>query len=81
MLDMGNVRIIFSGLKEKARNRDKERQREEARRMHKFEQAFFEILRQADPPIETTTSWEEVAQRFVSNPVFNVSSMALTCLL
>lgn len=72
-LDMGNVRIIFDGLMEKARNRDKERQREEARKMQKFEQAFVDMLRQADPPIETSTPWEVVAERFASDAAFNVS--------
>lgn len=73
MLDLGNVRLIFDGLMEKARNREHERQREEARRVHKLEQAFVEMLRQADPPIEATTAWEEVAERFSSQSAFNVS--------
>lgn len=73
LLDLGNVRIIFDGLMEKARNRERERQREEARRMHKLEQAFFEMLRQADPPVEATTTWEEVSERFSSHASFNVT--------
>ncbi|VUZ52659.1 unnamed protein product [Hymenolepis diminuta] len=74
-LDMGNVRIIFDGLMEKARNRDKERQREEARKMQKFEQAFVDMLRQADPPIETSTPWEVVAERFASDAAFNAITL------
>lgn len=77
MLDLGNVRLIFDSLMEKARNRERERQREEARRVHKLEQAFVEMLRQADPPIEGTTSWEEVAERFSSQSAFNVSHLYL----
>ncbi|KAL5962322.1 hypothetical protein TSMEX_009935 [Taenia solium] len=75
LLDLGNVRIIFDGLMEKARNRERERQREEARRMHKLEQAFFEMLRQADPPIEATTTWEEVSERFSSHASFNAITL------
>ncbi|VDO03804.1 unnamed protein product [Rodentolepis nana] len=74
-LDMGNLRIIFDGLMEKARNRDKERQREEARKIQKFEQSFVDMLRQADPPIEASTPWEEVAERFASNPTFNAITL------
>ncbi|CDS40501.1 pre mRNA processing factor 40 A [Echinococcus multilocularis] len=75
LLDLGNVRIIFDGLMEKARNRERERQREEARRMHKLEQAFFEMLRQADPPVEATTTWEEVSERFSSHVSFNAITL------
>ncbi|VDM16214.1 unnamed protein product [Hydatigera taeniaeformis] len=75
LLDLGNVRIIFDGLMEKARNRERERQREEARRMHKLEQGFFEMLRQADPPVETTTTWEEVSERFSSHVSFNAITL------
>ncbi|KAL5113007.1 hypothetical protein TcWFU_009847 [Taenia crassiceps] len=75
LLDLGNVRIIFDGLMEKARNRERERQREEARRMHKLEQAFFEMLRQADPPVEATTTWEEVSERFSSHAPFNAITL------
>lgn len=60
---------------EKARNREKERQREEMRKMEKFERAFVEMLHQADPPIDASTPWEEVAERFASNPTFNVSNL------
>uniref|UniRef100_A0A5K3F3C4 EOG090X064W n=1 Tax=Mesocestoides corti TaxID=53468 RepID=A0A5K3F3C4_MESCO len=71
-LDSGNIRIIFDGLVDKAQSRERERQREEARRMHKLEQAFFEMLRQAEnPAIQPTTTWEDVAERFSSHASFN----------
>lgn len=75
-IDLGNIRLVFDSLMEKAQGRERERQREEARRMRKFELAFCEMLREAvDPPIRTDTTWEEVSERFSDNTTFNVSNL------
>ncbi|VDL90239.1 unnamed protein product [Schistocephalus solidus] len=72
-LDLGNVRLTFNSLLEKAHGRETERQREEARRLRKQEQAFCEMLRQtADPPIRADTPWEVVSERLANHPAFTV---------
>ncbi len=73
LIDPGNVRLVFDSLMEKAHGRERERQREEARRMLKLEQAFCEMLREAtNPTIRADTSWEDISERFSTPPSFTV---------
>nr|VZI12378.1 unnamed protein product [Spirometra erinaceieuropaei] len=75
-LDLGNVRLTFNSLIEKAHGRETERQREEARRLRKQEQAFCEILRQiTDPPIRADTPWEVVSERLGNHPAFTAITL------
>lgn len=70
-LDAGNVRMAFNSLVEKSEARERERQREEARRLKRLENGFKEMLRAArDPPVDGQSSWEAVRARFCADPAF-----------
>uniref|UniRef100_A0A8D0BJF4 Pre-mRNA-processing factor 40 homolog A n=1 Tax=Salvator merianae TaxID=96440 RepID=A0A8D0BJF4_SALMN len=69
-LDAGNIKLTFNSLLEKAEAREREREKEETRKMRRKEAAFKSMLRQAAPPLEPSTTWDEVRERFVSNIAF-----------
>ncbi|XP_058529739.1 pre-mRNA-processing factor 40 homolog B isoform X5 [Ochotona princeps] len=57
-------------LLEKAEAREREREKEAARRVRRREAAFRSMLRQAVPALELGTAWEEVRERFVCDSAF-----------
>ncbi|KAM3846699.1 pre-mRNA-processing factor 40 homolog B isoform 2-T2 [Vipera latastei] len=69
-LDAGNIKLTFNSLLEKAEAREREREKEETRKMRRKEAAFKGMLRQAAPPLEPNTAWDEVRERFVNNIAF-----------
>ncbi|XP_018409095.1 PREDICTED: pre-mRNA-processing factor 40 homolog A-like [Nanorana parkeri] len=69
-LDAGNIKLAFNSLLEKAEAREREREKEEARKMKRKESAFKSMLKQAAPPIEADSLWEEVRERFNKEPAF-----------
>ncbi|XP_061470839.1 pre-mRNA-processing factor 40 homolog B isoform X2 [Rhineura floridana] len=69
-LDAGNIKLTFNSLLEKAEAREREREKEETRKMRRKEAAFKSMLRQAAPPLEPSTAWDEVRERFVNNTAF-----------
>ncbi|XP_069838820.1 pre-mRNA-processing factor 40 homolog A isoform X1 [Dendropsophus ebraccatus] len=69
-LDAGNIKLAFNSLLEKAEAREREREKEEARKMKRKESAFKSMLKQAAPPIEVDSAWEEVRERFIKEPAF-----------
>ncbi|XP_063789599.1 pre-mRNA-processing factor 40 homolog A isoform X3 [Pseudophryne corroboree] len=69
-LDAGNIKLAFNSLLEKAEAREREREKEEARKMKRKESAFKSMLKQAAPPIEMDSVWEEVRERFLKEPAF-----------
>ncbi|XP_054834280.1 pre-mRNA-processing factor 40 homolog B isoform X1 [Eublepharis macularius] len=69
-LDAGNIKLTFNSLLEKAEAREREREKEETRKLRRKEAAFKSMLRQAAPPLEPNTSWDEVRERFVNNIAF-----------
>lgn len=69
-LDAGNIKLTFNSLLEKAEAREREREKEEARRVRRREAAFRSMLRQAAPALELGTAWEEVRERFVCDSAF-----------
>jgi len=46
---------------EKAEAREKERLKEEARKLRKLETAFKNMLSDADPPVGEESKWEDVS--------------------
>lgn len=48
-------------LLEKAEAREREREKEETRKLRRKEAAFKSMLRQAAPPLEPNTAWDEVS--------------------
>ncbi|VEL12417.1 unnamed protein product [Protopolystoma xenopodis] len=72
-IDFGNARLTYESLIEKARGRERERQREDARRLKRLEQAFCDMLRAAsDPPVRVNSPWEEIRDRFQAHPSYQV---------
>ncbi|XP_060108588.1 pre-mRNA-processing factor 40 homolog B [Heteronotia binoei] len=69
-LDAGNIKLTFNSLLEKAEAREREREKEETRKLRRKEAAFKSMLRQAAPPLEPNTTWDEVRERFVNNIAF-----------
>ncbi|XP_069589050.1 pre-mRNA-processing factor 40 homolog A isoform X1 [Ranitomeya imitator] len=69
-LDAGNIKLAFNSLLEKAEAREREREKEEARKMKRKESAFKSMLKQAAPPIEVDSVWEEVRERFIKEAAF-----------
>ncbi|KAM3917565.1 pre-mRNA-processing factor 40 homolog A [Leptodactylus fuscus] len=69
-LDAGNIKLAFNSLLEKAEAREREREKEEARKMKRKESAFKSMLKQAAPPIEVDSAWEEVRERFIKESAF-----------
>ncbi|TFK02934.1 Pre-mRNA-processing factor 40-like protein B [Platysternon megacephalum] len=69
-LDAGNIKLTFNSLLEKAEAREREREKEEVRKLRRREAAFKSMLKQAAPPLEPGSSWDEVRERFVSDLAF-----------
>lgn len=71
-VDDGNLRMTFDSLLEKAKGRERERQRDDARRLRKLEQNFCDMLSSANF-IRSDTSWDDVREKFNDHPAFRVS--------
>uniref|UniRef100_A0A8C4SGX3 Pre-mRNA processing factor 40 homolog B n=1 Tax=Erpetoichthys calabaricus TaxID=27687 RepID=A0A8C4SGX3_ERPCA len=69
-LDAGNIKLTFNSLLEKAEAREKEREKEESRKQRRKEAAFKSMLKQATPPLEPSSVWEEVRERFLCDGAF-----------
>ncbi|XP_070565140.1 pre-mRNA-processing factor 40 homolog B-like isoform X2 [Ptychodera flava] len=70
-LDAGNIKLTFNSLIEKAEARDRERQKEELRKQRRKESAFKSMLKQAAPPLDVHSHWDDVRDRFVNDPSFD----------
>eukprot|EP00058_Branchiostoma_floridae_P012859 XP_002598347.1 hypothetical protein BRAFLDRAFT_57552 [Branchiostoma floridae] len=70
-LDTGNIKLSYNSLIEKAEAREKERQKEEARKQRRKEAAFKNMLKQATPPLDPTSTWDDVRDRFVNDAAFD----------
>ncbi|XP_071991286.1 pre-mRNA-processing factor 40 homolog B isoform X5 [Engystomops pustulosus] len=70
-LDAGNIKLTFNSLLEKAEARERERGKEEARKFRRKEAAFKSMLKQAAPPLELDSNWEEIRERFVADSAFD----------
>ncbi|XP_072265713.1 pre-mRNA-processing factor 40 homolog B isoform X3 [Pyxicephalus adspersus] len=70
-LDAGNIKLTFNSLLEKAEARERERGKEEARKFRRKEAAFKSMLKQAAPPLEADSLWDDVRERFVGDSAFN----------
>ncbi|CAH8594741.1 unnamed protein product [Schistosoma haematobium] len=73
-IDDGNMRMTYDGLLEKAQGRERERQKDDARRMRKLEQNFCEMLTNSSF-IQSNTSWEEVREKLSDHPAFKGLSL------
>lgn len=73
-IDDGNLRMAFDSLLEKAHGRERERQRDDARRLRKLEQSFRDMLSSANFT-DSDVTWEEVRNRFANHPAFIALSL------
>ncbi|CAH8595546.1 unnamed protein product [Heterobilharzia americana] len=73
-IDDGNMRMTYDSLLEKAQGRERERQRDDARRIRKLEQSFCEML-SGSSFIQSNTSWEEVREKLSDHPAFKGLSL------
>ncbi|CAJ0943271.1 unnamed protein product, partial [Ranitomeya imitator] len=64
-LDAGNIKLTFNSLLEKAEARERERGKEEARKFRRKEAAFKSMLKQAAPPLELDSSWDDVRNQLM----------------
>ncbi|KAJ8024892.1 Pre-mRNA-processing factor 40-like A [Holothuria leucospilota] len=69
-LDAGNIKMAFNHLLEKAEARKKEREKEQARQLRRLESAFKSMLKNAAPPIDVNSKWEDVKDQFVNDTIF-----------
>merc|ERR1719228_496707 len=60
-LDAGNVKLTYNALLEKAESREKERQKEEAKRMRKLETALRSVL--AELGIDDHSRWDDIKSK------------------
>ncbi|KAL5006562.1 hypothetical protein ScPMuIL_015368 [Solemya velum] len=74
-LDSGNIKLTYNSLIEKAEAREKERLKEEARKLKKIENLFKMMLKQAEPPLELEHKWEDIRSRFEKDPVFEMITL------
>jgi len=71
-LDAGNVKLTYNSLLEKAEAKEKERVKEESRKLRKLETNFRTLL--AKLPIEPTTPWETARPQLEKEPEFEAIS-------
>ncbi|ESO98511.1 hypothetical protein LOTGIDRAFT_174239 [Lottia gigantea] len=74
-LDSGNIKLTYNSLIEKAEAREKERLKEEARKLKKLENAFKSLLKMAEPPVELDTPWDVARQRIEREEGFNIITL------
>lgn len=70
-LDTNNVRMMYDKLLERAKESEKERQRELNKSKRKLEMQFVSALSRVEPPIEESSSWEEVRFKIEHEEIFN----------
>ncbi|CAM1294798.1 PRPF40A (predicted), partial [Pycnogonum litorale] len=69
-LDAGNVKLTYNSLLEKAEAREKERQKEEARKLKKLESNFRSLLKDTIPAIDYNSKWDEFRSQLENDPAF-----------
>lgn len=72
-LDAGNVKLTYNSLLEKAENKEKEKQKEENRRVKKLEIGFRALLKSKE--IDQNAEWENVRSTLESDPAFEIISV------
>ena len=67
-LDAGNVKLTYNALIEKAEAREKERQKEEERKMKKMEQNLRSVFKSMNVDIGST--WDDIRPEIMKTPAF-----------
>ncbi len=68
-LDAGNVKLTYNALLEKAESKEKERVKEENRKLKKLENNFRMMLGD-DQSISEGAKWEDYREKFEKEPAF-----------
>lgn len=68
-LDAGNVKLTYNALLEKAEAREKERLKEELRKLKKMESSFKSLLKQ-QPEIDYKTDWNSIREKIENEEAF-----------
>ncbi|XP_069110449.1 pre-mRNA-processing factor 40 homolog B-like isoform X2 [Argopecten irradians] len=74
-LDTGNIKLTYNSLIEKAEARERERLKEEARKLRKLEGNFKTMLKNLNPPIEVEHRWEEVRTRIEKEAAYEAITL------
>ena len=72
-LDAGNVKLTYNALLEKAEAKEKERNKEEAKKLRKLENACRSVLAD-DETIDENSVWEDVRPRLETHAAFEALS-------
>ncbi|KRZ16972.1 Pre-mRNA-processing factor 40 -like protein B [Trichinella pseudospiralis] len=67
-----NMKQCFEALVERAKSKEKDRMKEESRRKKALQDSFTEIFRKLVPPLEPTSTWEEVRPLVCEDPDFQI---------
>ena len=70
-LDANNVKMMYDKLFERAKEAEKERQRELSKSRRKLEMQFVSALSRVEPVIEESTAWEDIRFKVEHEPIFN----------
>uniref|UniRef100_T1JD55 Pre-mRNA-processing factor 40 homolog B n=1 Tax=Strigamia maritima TaxID=126957 RepID=T1JD55_STRMM len=76
-LDAGNVKLTYNSLLEKAEAREKERMKEEARkvRLRRLESSFRAMLKNAGPVLSASSKWDDIRSQFESESAFTAVTL------
>ncbi|XP_063235647.1 pre-mRNA-processing factor 40 homolog A isoform X2 [Bacillus rossius redtenbacheri] len=72
-LDAGNVKLTYNAFLEKAEARERERLKEEARRLKKLEAAYKSLLKSYD--VDYSSSWEDIRSKIEGEPAFEAITL------
>nr|CAG4636169.1 EOG090X064W [Eubosmina coregoni]SVE69798.1 EOG090X064W [Eubosmina coregoni] len=72
-LDAGNVKLTYNSLLEKAENKEKEKQKEETRRIKKLESGFRTLLKTKE--VNHLAEWDVLRPSLESDPAFESVSV------
>ncbi|CAG2236872.1 PRP40 [Mytilus edulis] len=69
-LDSGNIKLTYNSLIEKAEAREKERLKEEARKLRKIESSFRNLLKSGPAQIDESSRWEDVREKLEKDSAY-----------
>jgi pre-mRNA-processing factor 40 len=77
VLDQWNIKLVFSGMMEKVEIKEKEKQREEQKKLKKLEHNFRSMLRKYD--VTDTTKYEDIKEKISNEESFKVFNDEKQC--
>jgi len=70
-LSPNNVKMVYDKLADRARESEREHQRELNKSKRKLEIQFINLLPNLDPPVDENSNWEDVRSRIENEEIFN----------